>query len=152
MSAIQAKTDSIRVVGITLAVIGVCLAVTTYFLINSISLTGIGIAVLVLGLAGIAAASGSPEISSDVLKTNTAKNWFFLSLAIFLAAVNALLIFLNENDLAIYFIVDTIIYFVMALAFVRLSFRSKVALNKVGGLLFVAFLAVVVLKVVQLAK
>jgi hypothetical protein len=149
MSAIQIKTSSILVAGIIVALIGIFIEIINYFLMDSLYLTGIGIAAIVLGLAGIA--SGSSEKTSSN-SSSRIKTRLLITLAIVLGAANSLFFIFNQNDLSILFIADSIIYFIITLAFVNLDSRSKAALNGVGALIFVAFLVVVVLKVFQIMK
>jgi hypothetical protein len=73
-------------------------------------------------------------------------------LAIAFSVINVSLTFLGQRDLAIYFIIDCIAYFVIILAFINLNPGAKGVLNRMSAFIFVAFLAIISLKVVTFMK
>ncbi len=145
------KLSSFRLLGIVLIIAGCCLAATAYFITGSVPLTGLGLVVVILGLACVVLDSKS-QTSSDVSQLNRLKYLFLISLAVVLGIANVLLAVLGQNDLSVYFITDSIIYLIITLACINLDTRSKVALNHLGTLLFVVFLVVLALKIVQIMK
>jgi hypothetical protein len=79
-------------------------------------------------------------------------NRLIISLAIALSSVNIFLAFLGQDDISIYFIVNAIVYLIITLLYVYLNPRAKFALNSLSAIIFVAFLAVVTMEVIEILK
>ena len=62
------------------------------------------------------------------------------------------LAFLGQDDISIYFIVNAIVYLIITLLYVYLNPRAKFALNSLSAIIFVAFLAVVTMEVIEILK
>jgi hypothetical protein len=75
-----------------------------------------------------------------------------ITLAIAFGLINILLAFLGQEDLAVYFIVNAIAYLIITLLYVYLNPRAKSALNGLSAIIFVAFLAVVTMEVIEILK
>lgn len=74
-------------------------------------------------------------------------NKLIISLAAALSGINIFLILLREDDIAIYFIADAITYLIVALSFPNLNPKSRKALNRLGTVIFMAFLTVIVIQI-----
>jgi hypothetical protein len=70
-----------------------------------------------------------------------------MSLAASFFAANIILAFSNQNDLAIYFVADIVIYLLVTLAIMNLYPRSMSVFRILGTVLFIAFLAIIILKI-----
>ncbi len=79
-------------------------------------------------------------------------NRLIITLAIAFGLINILLAFLGQEDLAVYFIVNAIAYLIITLLYVYLNPRAKSALNGLSAIIFVAFLAVVTMEVIEILK
>jgi hypothetical protein len=79
-------------------------------------------------------------------------NRLIISLAIAFGLINALLAFLGQEDISVYFIVNAIAYLIITLLYVYLNPRAKSALNGLSAIIFVAFLAVVTMEVIEILK
>jgi len=74
-------------------------------------------------------------------------NKFIVSLAVAFGLVNILLAFLGQDDLAIYFIVNAIVYLIVALSYTNLNLRARL-----GALVFFGFFMTLVFKIVEILK
>jgi hypothetical protein len=79
-------------------------------------------------------------------------NRFIITLAVTLGLLNTSLALLEQDDISIYFITDAVAYLVITLLFVYLNPRAKNALNGISTVIFVGFLVVVALKLINLLK
>ena len=79
-------------------------------------------------------------------------NRLIITLAIVFGLVNALLAFLGQNDISVYFVLDAVGFLVITLLYVYLNPRARGALNPVSGVVFTGFLVVVALKVIEILK
>jgi hypothetical protein len=70
-----------------------------------------------------------------------------ISLAFGLFLANILLVFLGQNDIAVYYIANSILFFIITLAFSNLSSRSKTALQYMSLFVFAGFIYFAVLKI-----
>ena len=77
-------------------------------------------------------------------------NRYIVSLAMATGLVNILLAALGQNDLSIYFIINTIVYLVITLLYVYFNPRARKALNTISIVLFAGFMVVVTLSFVEL--
>jgi hypothetical protein len=139
------------ILGILLFCIGTALALVFYFLLPSIPLTATGIYAVILGLTSIFLAFTIPENNSEI-RSSKPFSLPLLSQALGLAIVNLVLILLNQNDLAIYFIFNSIVYIVITLFFTALYNKNIGALNKMSAIIFVGFLVIMSFKVNDLLK
>jgi len=79
-------------------------------------------------------------------------NKFIVSLAVAFGLVNILLAFLGQDDLAIYFIVNAIVYLIVALSYTNLNLRAQTSVNRLGALVFFGFFMTLVFKIVEILK
>jgi len=79
-------------------------------------------------------------------------NRLIISLAIALSSVNVFLAFLGQADISVYFIVNAIAYLIITLLFVYLNPKAKFALNSLSSIIFVVFLVVVTMEVIEILK
>jgi hypothetical protein len=77
-------------------------------------------------------------------------NRYIVSLALAAGLVNILLTTLGQNDLSVYFIINTIVYLVITLLYVYFNPRARKALNTISIVLFAGFMVVVTLSFVEL--
>ena len=76
-------------------------------------------------------------------------NRYIVSLAMATGLVNILLAALGQNDLSIYFIINTIVYLVITLLYVYFNPRARGALNTIGIVLLAGFMVIMVLNFVE---
>jgi hypothetical protein len=79
-------------------------------------------------------------------------NKLIITVALSFSAITILLAFLRQNDIAIYFIADAIAFLVITLLYTYLNPRARGALNSLSAVIFVGFLAIVALKVIEILK
>jgi hypothetical protein len=79
-------------------------------------------------------------------------NRLIISLAIVFGLLNALLAFLGQDDISVYFIIDAIAYLVITLLYVYLNPRARGALNAVSAVIFAGFMVIVTMKVIEILK
>ncbi len=77
-------------------------------------------------------------------------NKYIVSLALAAGLVNALLAAFGQNDLSIYFTINTIVYLVITLLYVYFNPRARRALNTISVVLFAGFMVIVVLNVMEI--
>ena len=65
---------------------------------------------------------------------------------------NFLLAYFGQDDLAIYFIVNVIVYLIITLSHASLNIRAQKSVNRLGAILFTGFLFVLVFKIVEIAQ
>jgi hypothetical protein len=75
------------------------------------------------------------------------QNKLILALAVAFSIINIVLALMGQDDLAIYFILDCVAYFVVVLAFINLNPGAKGVLNRMSVVLFVGFIVTVALKI-----
>jgi hypothetical protein len=76
-------------------------------------------------------------------------NKFLITLAVSYGVANAALAWVGQSRLEVYFIVDAIIFLVVALVF-GLNSRAMAAIRGIGAFLFLGFLSLVVLKIIEM--
>lgn len=74
-------------------------------------------------------------------------NRFILSLAAALVAVDVLLATLGQQDFSVYYILNSIVFLIVALAHVNLNPRSRHGLGMVAFMLFAGFVASAAVKI-----
>jgi hypothetical protein len=79
-------------------------------------------------------------------------NRLIISLAIVFGLLNALLAFLGQDDISVYFIINAIAYLVITLLYVYLNPRARGALNAVSAVIFAGFMVIVTMKVIEILK
>jgi len=79
-------------------------------------------------------------------------NKYILSLVLASGFVNILFAFLGQNDLEMYFIINTLTYLTITLLYAYLNPRARTALNTIGVVLFGGFLVIVSLKVIEIVS
>ena len=77
-------------------------------------------------------------------------NKYIVSLALAAGLVNTLLAFLGQDDLGVYFTINTIVYLVITLLYVYFNPRARRALNTISLMLFAGFMVIVVLNVMEI--
>ncbi len=77
-------------------------------------------------------------------------NRYIVSLALAAGLVNILLTTLGQNDLSVYFIINTIVYLVITLLYVYFNPRARKALNTISIVLFAGFMVIVTISFVEL--
>ena len=73
-------------------------------------------------------------------------NRYIISLVLVGAAINIILALMKQEDLTVYFTVNTIAYLVITLLNIYLSPRASRALNGVALVLFSGFMVIVLVK------
>jgi len=79
-------------------------------------------------------------------------NTFIITLALVSCSITTLLAFLGQNDLQLYFVINTIAFMIITLLYVYFNPRARKALNTVGAVFFAGFLVIVTLKVIEIIK
>ena len=79
-------------------------------------------------------------------------NTFIIALALASCLITTLLAFLGQNDIQVYFIINTIAFMIITLLYVYFNPRARKALNTVGVVFFAGFLVIVTLKVIEIIK
>jgi hypothetical protein len=79
-------------------------------------------------------------------------NRLLISLAVAFGLLNALLAFLGQDDISVYFIIDAIAYLVITMLYVYLNPRARGALNAVSAIVFAGFMVIVTMKVIEILK
>ena len=77
-------------------------------------------------------------------------NKYIVSLALAACLVNTLLAFLGQDDLGVYFTINTIVYLIITLLYVYFNPRAKRALNTISVVLFAGFMVIVVLNIMEI--
>ena len=77
-------------------------------------------------------------------------NKYIVSLILASGLINISLAFFGQNDVVIYFIINTIAYLAITLLYAYLNPRARRALNTIGIVLFAGFLVIVSLKAIRL--
>jgi hypothetical protein len=78
------------------------------------------------------------------------RNRIIIAVAVAFTIVNILLSITGQSDLAVYFVINAIAYFVVLLANINLVPRARPALTALSSLIFTGFLVVIVMKVSQM--
>ena len=79
-------------------------------------------------------------------------NRLIISLVIAFGILNAMMAFMGQKDISVYFIVDAIAFLIITLLYSYLNPRARGALNAVSGIVFAGFLVIVALKVIEILK
>jgi len=77
-------------------------------------------------------------------------NRYVASLAVATCLATAVLTFLGQEKIAVYFAVNVVTYLVITLLYVYLNPRARKALSTVGVVFSAGFLVIVALKVVEI--
>ena len=77
-------------------------------------------------------------------------NKYILSLVLASSLINALLAFLGQNDLGVYFIINIIAYLAITLLYAYLNPRARRTLNTIGIVLFAGFILIIIFKVMEI--
>lgn len=75
-----------------------------------------------------------------------------LSLALAFILINVSLALMGQNEIAVYFIFNSIAFFTIALAYSAASPRPRAALQYMGSLVFAGFLFFVVVKIMEIMQ
>jgi uncharacterized protein (DUF983 family) len=79
-------------------------------------------------------------------------NRYLLILVFISCLIDILLAFVNQTDIAVYFTVCVIAYLIITFLFIHFSPRTRRALSLVSFVFLAGFMALVVLKVVEVLK
>lgn len=79
-------------------------------------------------------------------------NRLIITLVITLSLLNILMAYLGQNDLSVYFIVNTVAYLVIIVLYVHLNPRARGVLNTVSAIILGGFLVTVTIKVVEILR
>jgi uncharacterized membrane protein YgdD (TMEM256/DUF423 family) len=79
-------------------------------------------------------------------------NRFILSLAVAFSLINILLASLGQEDLAVYFNANAIVYMVVALAHANLNQKAQTSVKILGTLIFIGSIVTVALRLYQIAQ
>ena len=77
-------------------------------------------------------------------------NKYIIILALSSGLINSLLAFWGQGDLEVYFAINIIAYLVITLLYVYINPRARRALNTIGIVLFSGFIAIVVVKAMEI--
>jgi len=77
-------------------------------------------------------------------------NQYIITLTLVSGLINISLAFFGQNSLDIYFSINIIAFLVITLVHIFLNPRARKALNTIGAVLFVGFVVVVSLKVIEI--
>lgn len=79
-------------------------------------------------------------------------NTFIIILTLVSCFITTLLAFLGQNDIQLYFVINTIAFMIITLLYVYFNPRARKALNTVGAVFFTGFLVIVTLKVIEIIQ
>jgi hypothetical protein len=79
-------------------------------------------------------------------------NRLIISLALAFGLINTVLGLYGQDDIAVYFIVNSIAYLIITLLYVYLNPRTKAALNALSTVIFAGFMVTVAIKVIEILK
>ena len=79
-------------------------------------------------------------------------NTFIITLTLVSCFITTLLAFLGQNDIQLYFVINTIAFMIITLLYVYFNPRARKALNTVGAVFFTGFLVIVTLKVIEIIQ
>ena len=80
-------------------------------------------------------------------------NRFIVSLAVVFGITNALLALSGQDDLSVYFSVDSIVYIATALFYTdQVNLKARAAIYRLSAIIFSVFLIVLVFKLVEILK
>jgi hypothetical protein len=79
-------------------------------------------------------------------------NKLILTIALAFSAITVLLASLRQGDIAIYFIGDAVAFLVITLLYTYLNPRARGALNSLSAVIFIGFLAIATLKVIEILR
>jgi len=77
-------------------------------------------------------------------------NRFIITLTLVAGFINALLAFMGQEDIQIFFVINLIAYMTITLLYVYFNPRARRALDGVSVVFFGAFLVIVAMKVVDI--
>ncbi len=79
-------------------------------------------------------------------------NTFIITLTLVSCFITTLLAFFGQNDLQLYFVINTIAFMIITLLYVYFNPRVRKALNTIGAVFFTGFLVIVTLKVIEIIR
>ena len=79
-------------------------------------------------------------------------NTFIITLTLVSCFITTLLAFLGQNDIQLYFVINTIAFMIITLLYVYFNPRARKALNTIGAVFFTGFLVIVTLKVIEIIQ
>ncbi len=77
-------------------------------------------------------------------------NRLIITLAIAFGVINTFLAFMGQNDISVYFIVNTLVYLIITVLYVYLNPRARAALNGLTAIVFTGFMVIVALNVIEI--
>lgn len=79
-------------------------------------------------------------------------NRYVISLVLSACLINTALAFWGEDDLEVYFIINTIAYLAITLLYVYFNRSARKTLSIAGGVLFAGFMVILALKVMEIVS
>lgn len=79
-------------------------------------------------------------------------NTFIITLTLVSCFITILLAFFGQDDLQLYFVINTIAFMIITLLYVYFNQRVRKALNTIGAVFFTGFLVIVTLKVIEIIR
>ena len=73
-----------------------------------------------------------------------------ISLVLVACLVNTIMAFMGQNDLTLYFIINTVSFLIVTLLFTMLNPRARKTLNIVGAVFFSGFMVIVLIEVIDI--
>jgi hypothetical protein len=134
-----------KIVGILLCIVGYVLISLFLFILNYIPLIAISISVMILSLVCLSLST----VKDLIFKIS---NRLIISIAILFAVINSFLILLDQGDIAIYYILNSIFYLVIVLMFSDINLKAKIVLNRIDTLIFSGFVITLVFKLMTLMQ
>jgi hypothetical protein len=134
--------------GIVFGVVGISLTIGAYLTLNSIPLAATGISIIILGVTNGGLAFSKQDYNHRS-NSNPLSSRFVLLVVLVLAfgAIVGLLSLFKQHDLAIYFLIEALVYFIAIWLYVALNPMSKKSMTTVSTLIFIGCLVVMTLKI-----
>lgn len=79
-------------------------------------------------------------------------NTFIITLTLVSCFIIILLAFFGQDDLQLYFVINTIAFMIITLLYVYFNPRVRKALNTISAVFFTGFLVIVTLKVIEIIR
>jgi hypothetical protein len=138
--------------GIVLLVIGFSLASVSYFVIASVSLTAIGLSIILLGLTSITTTLTRQTIPMESKRINISTKLLLISLAVIFGIIDIVLMLFYQEDLAIYFVINAIAYFITIWFYSALNPKLRNSLTFVSAIIFSIFLLIIAFKIINIVN
>jgi hypothetical protein len=80
------------------------------------------------------------------------RNRLILLLITGIIFINLLLASLRQKDFVIYYIADSIFYFIVSLVYININPKSKTVLRTIGTIIFIGFIVLIAIEIAEMAK